>query len=255
MYFWLNRAPQSGSRRDRCWCYDSEEFLTSFFASLLLDNMLIWVLCYILFSFLINLGFLEMLTEQEQISIRNFYGHQMEQMTDGSIRSFLANRSIGYVALGDDRGLLDVEQQKLPANITSSDSEFIFAYKVNGLPNAIRIKRLNSNIVPESIIESFNRHIWYSRYCLTDIRAVKFDVVGCETFALYIEGYVDDSWDNGILAWEIYESNGDFIGSLISWNGEWRYQERMITSEDQGKSISNPIDKRIVEQSSYSHYS
>jgi hypothetical protein len=36
------------------------------------------------------------------------------------------------------------------------------------------------------------------------------------------------------------------------WNNEINDWE---VAEEQGKSISNPIDKRIVEQSSYSHYS
>jgi hypothetical protein len=188
-----------------------------------------------------------MLTDKERASITDFYGRQIETMAAERIRRFLTDKSIGFVELGNERGFLDVEIQERSTNISVQ----IDLYQVNGLPDAIKIKRLDSSIVPGSVIESFNRHIWYSRYCLTDIHAVSFSIADRDTFGLYIEGYVDDSWDNSISAWELYEANGNLICSLIKWNEEWRCKEGLITNEDFGGPIlPPPYTPNLVAESS-----
>jgi hypothetical protein len=157
------------------------------------------------------------------------------------------------LSIWDEYSHLDFEIQFPSTNI----SDNIERYKGKGfpkvkwLPDAIKIKTLDSSKVPGSVIESFNRHIWYSRHCLTEIHVVKFHVANLETFAVYIEGYVDDGWDNGIAGWEIYEASGNFIFSLIRSNGKWFHQDEFITSEDFGTAkICPPYTPELVAQSS-----
>ncbi|AFY94917.1 hypothetical protein [Chamaesiphon minutus] len=177
-----------------------------------------------------------MLTKQDLSSIKKFYGRQMEESSGGRIRRFLSSISIGYVTLADEYSNLEFETQFPSTNISDDIDRYHREGfpKVKWLPDAIKIKRLDSSKVPVSVIESFNRHIWYSRYCLTEIHVVKFHVANLETFAVYIEGYVDDGWDNGITGWEIYEASGNFIFSLIRSNGKWFREDNFITSEDFG---------------------
>lgn len=187
-----------------------------------------------------------MLNEQEKELIKNFYGLEIERMASERIRKFLADKSIGYVELGNERGFLDVETlDELPENVSVS----MDAYKVNNLPSSIKIKHLEASVAPQPIIDSFNRHIWYSRYCLTDVRVASFDVAGRKTFGLYVEGYVGDDWDNSLSAWEIFEENGDFICSLMNEDG-WSSQEGLITHENFGGPVLPPsYTPELLEQS------
>jgi hypothetical protein len=190
-----------------------------------------------------------MLTEQEQESVREFYRMRLENMADTPILEFLATNIIGYVKLGDElnNGYLDIEPQAHPPD---GITENVYFCKINALPNAIKIKKPNSNIVPRSIINSFSRHIWYSRYCLTDIYVVDFYGSGFKTFALYIQGYYDDGWDNLIYALEVYDADGDFIFAIIRGD-ECLFKEEPITDKDFGGPIlPPPFTPELAENSS-----
>jgi hypothetical protein len=151
-----------------------------------------------------------MLTDSQKNDIKSFYSKEFD-------RDFLISHSIGYVKLGDEQGYLDVQQYDPPETIPN----LRVLLKLQGLPEVVRLKEINVDSIPQSVIDAFDRHIWYSRYVLTDIRIVKFNVSGIDTFGVYSESYSDDGWSSSLISWEIYLLNGELLGSLISEKPDW----------------------------------
>lgn len=139
-----------------------------------------------------------MVTNKEKLAARTFYSALFQQVIDMfSIvhkHKFLNSRSMGYLKLGDERGYL---------------------HPGDSFEEYIELKRINPSSAPQTVIDSFERHVWYSQHNLSDIIAFKDEVEGQETFAIYISGYVDDGWDNGCKLLEIYNAEGELLGATI----------------------------------------
>lgn len=73
----------------------------------------------------------------------------------------------------------------------------------------------DSQDVPLSVANAFERHLWYSKHSLSDISVLKVQMEGTATFAICISGYVDDGWDNSGRFIEVYDIDGSFVGASI----------------------------------------
>ncbi|MEH2211023.1 hypothetical protein [Nostoc sp.] len=78
--------------------------------------------------------------------------------------------------------------------------------------NCVEIERIEQDI-PQSVVKTYNRHLWYSQYSLSNLYLVKISVESENSFALLIQGYVDDGWDNSGRFIEIFDKQGDFLGA------------------------------------------
>lgn len=67
--------------------------------------------------------------------------------------------------------------------------------------------------IPKTVADSYDRHFWYSQHSLTEIYLVKIPVESQISFALVIQGYVDDGWDNSGSFIEIFDEQGQFLGA------------------------------------------
>lgn len=144
-----------------------------------------------------------MVTNKEKIAARTFYSDLFQQFTEMfsllETLEFLESKTIGYLKLGDEQGYL---------------------HQGDNFDDYIELKRINPGAAPQTVIDSFERHVWYSQRNLSEIIVFKDEVEGQETFAIYICGYVDDGWDNGCFLLEVYNVEGEFLGAItdgINW--------------------------------------
>jgi hypothetical protein len=134
-----------------------------------------------------------MANENREAAVKEFYKALLEQLSQQSIsglHQYLGANRVGYVELGS----------------IQNDGTF----------DLLKLKRIKPSDVPSSVIDSFNRHLWYSRHSLSDICVVRFSIKDQNTFAIYIFGYVDDGWDNGCILLEVYDMNGDLLGTMVN---------------------------------------
>ncbi|BAY10825.1 RNA recognition motif domain-containing protein [Calothrix sp. NIES-2098] len=97
----------------------------------------------------------------------------------------------------------------------------------------------NSQGVPVSVLDAFDRHLWYAQHSLSDISVLKVPVSEIPTFAICINGYVDDGWDNSGQFIEVYDEHGQLMGSAIlpsdddedAWQA-WTWMDRPIKGDD-----------------------
>lgn len=93
--------------------------------------------------------------------------------------------------------------------------------------------------VPASVINAFRRHIWYAKHNFSDISVLEIPIGEATTFAICINGYVDDGWDNSGSFIEIYDEQGQLMGAIMlpcrddkeAWK-DWRWMERPIRGND-----------------------
>lgn len=93
--------------------------------------------------------------------------------------------------------------------------------------------------MPASVVNAFRRHIWYAKHNFSDISVLEITIGEAKTFAICINGYVDDGWDNSGSFIEIYDEQGQLMGATIvpCWDDEeawkdWRWMERKIRGND-----------------------
>lgn len=146
-------------------------------------------------------------------TIRIFYEEELRQFfieTDFSkgITSFKPTYLIGEAILNFD------EEQPLHGSIHDTQS------------------------VPETVLSAFDRHLWYAQNSLSEISVLKIIINQMPTFALCINGYVDDGWDNSGQFIEIYATQGELVGSAIvptieddTWES-WAWLDRPIQGDD-----------------------
>lgn len=68
--------------------------------------------------------------------------------------------------------------------------------------------------VPQTVIDAFDRHVWFSQYCLTEIYVIKLPVADQETYAIAVSGLVGDGWDNACKFLEVFDASGEFAGAV-----------------------------------------
>ncbi|MFN6562620.1 MAG: hypothetical protein RMY28_022885 [Nostoc sp. ChiSLP01] len=89
--------------------------------------------------------------------------------------------------------------------------------------------------VPTGILNAFKRHIWYAKHSASDICIYKVPVNKHITYAICINGYVDDGWDNGGNFIEVYDEQGELMGAKILGEEDgkkWKWMDRPILSHD-----------------------
>jgi hypothetical protein len=77
------------------------------------------------------------------------------------------------------------------------------------------------NDMPQNLVDTFERHLWYSQHNLTDISVVQGSVNGKETFLFLFEGHCNDGWDNGCRLLELFDCKGKSLGSGFFRVGGW----------------------------------
>ncbi|MDF0552688.1 hypothetical protein [Kamptonema sp. UHCC 0994] len=90
--------------------------------------------------------------------------------------------------------------------------------------------------LPKNILNTFERHLWYSRHNISDIYLLKFPVDGQDAFFFIISGHCHDSWDNSCLLVEILDEQGESLGSgdiLYRWEeGHIKWMDRQLDGRD-----------------------
>ncbi|GAB4386798.1 MAG: hypothetical protein Kow00121_54160 [Elainellaceae cyanobacterium] len=86
--------------------------------------------------------------------------------------------------------------------------------------------------VPQSVIDAFDRHVWFSQYCLTEISVLKLPVAGQDTYAIAVSGLVGDSWDNACKFLEVFEASGEFVGAVDVQGETLDWRDRPFDGDD-----------------------
>jgi hypothetical protein len=66
---------------------------------------------------------------------------------------------------------------------------------------------------PKNILDTFERHLWYSRHNISDIYLLKIPLDGRDAFSFAIQGHCHDSWDNSCRLFEVLDEQGESLGS------------------------------------------
>jgi hypothetical protein len=82
----------------------------------------------------------------------------------------------------------------------------------HGVFDCVEIEKPQKEI-PQTVADAYSRHFWYSQHCLTDFYLVRIPVESQISFALLVQGYVDDGWDNSGWFIEIFDEHGQFLGA------------------------------------------
>ena len=91
--------------------------------------------------------------------------------------------------------------------------------------------------VPTAVLSAFKRHIWYAKHGASEIRIFKIPVNKDISYAICINGYVDDGWDNHGNFIEVYNEQGQLMGSKVlcideeDWEN-WIWMDRPLQSKD-----------------------
>jgi hypothetical protein len=122
-----------------------------------------------------------------QSTVRKFYKEQLQKLyeTSDSFADFFSECRIGRVQL---------------LNIHSD----VF--------DCVEIERPQQEI-PQAVADAYSRHFWYSQHSLTDFYLVYVPVESQISFALLVQGYIDDGWDNSGWFIEIFDEYGQFLGA------------------------------------------
>jgi hypothetical protein len=173
-----------------------------------------------------------MFTQQEKVSIFRFYESWLNRLCNDGRESedlsFSSQSCLGYLAVGG------IEGKVVKIN---EDGRFS---AINGV-SQIQLKKLLPGSVPQSVLDFFDRHIWYARYNLSTVSVFKLNVNGIDTFTVCIEGYVDDGWDNSCLLLEIYDVLGNLIMSMGGTSLPW--EDRLLDHKDSGYPLTPPYNQ------------
>ncbi len=85
--------------------------------------------------------------------------------------------------------------------------------------DSVEIEQI-STTHPQQVIDTFNRHIWFSQQCLTNIFAFKIKVEEYDTYAIGISGIAGDGYDNAGHFVEIFDESGELLGAASKCEGE-----------------------------------
>lgn len=157
-----------------------------------------------------------------QARIKQFYEDtlipQLRQLVEaGTLYSWLIEspHCVGYLELGS-----------VEVNSASEDHPLSL--------DSVRLKRLDSS-TPINILNSFNHHYLTSQTRLADIFVMKTGIDGEDTYSILINGYVDDGWDQETKFLEVYDHQGELIGScrgVLDLNYPIKWEDRAFTIDD-----------------------
>ena len=86
--------------------------------------------------------------------------------------------------------------------------------------------------VPRTIIDAFDRHVWFSQYCLTEIYVLKLPVADRDTYAIAVSGLVGDGWDNACKFLEVFDASGEFVGGVDVQGETLSWRDRPFDGDD-----------------------
>lgn len=153
------------------------------------------------------------MSERKEV-IRQFYECQIEDaayMIDG-FGYFMPHKRIGRVELvtTGDWGEYDCEP------------DF----------DSVEIERIQQ-AVPQTVIEAFERHTWFSQHSLSNVFAFKIPTERHDTYAIGVSGIVGDAWDNSGQFIELFDESGVFLGSTRIGEGtKIKWLDRYIDGDD-----------------------
>lgn len=103
-------------------------------------------------------------------------------------------------------------------------------------PSPMSIAISKREAVPASVLSACDRHYWYLENSLGILVLLKIPFKEVLTFAICIDGYIDDGWDNGCSLIEIYDDQGKLVGSASVPNPEnpdysWQWMDRPVRLE------------------------
>lgn len=170
-------------------------------------------------------------------SVRQFYNTAVtEHLRErGDFRKFMPECWIGYVFLYWDG------YELLPPEIKRPTQE-----------------------VPKTVLDTFERHLWYSRHNLSDIYLLRIPVEGPDTYIFLIQGHCHDAWDNGCQLVETFDQRGEPLGAgsirHAGWEGDTPVQyidwmDRQLDSRDYYKPAPPWDGDPLPEDFSYHHLS
>jgi hypothetical protein len=162
-----------------------------------------------------------MVMNEQHLKIRNFYIEAVKQHCSEG----------GY----DSQGILDFQPKRyeIGGSWLSYDEKDPERPLINE-PLGSRIDC--SQPIPASVLSAFERHRWYAQQSLSSIAVYRIPVDRVITFAICIQGFVDDGWDNAGDWIEIYDREGVLVASALipsdyKW-GRWKWLNRPIQGDD-----------------------
>ncbi|BAY86936.1 hypothetical protein NIES267_64470 [Calothrix parasitica NIES-267] len=150
--------------------------------------------------------------------IIKFYEQEILNRPDESIIDFKYKSQIGHE--GYEPEMISDEQQRYE--------------KLSPSPLSIAISKREK--VPQNLLNACDRISWYLKHNMGEIVVVKLPFEEIITFAICIQGYADDEWDNSGIFFEIYSNEGELIGTLvisdIDNSHTWEWMNRPMKSFD-----------------------
>jgi hypothetical protein len=110
-----------------------------------------------------------------------------------------------------------------------------------------KLQKINQ-VVPQIILDTFDRHIWFSQYNLSSIFIVRLPINELDSFAVLIQGIFSDWWDNGCILLELFDGQGIPMGAAadISFTFEHSdhipWLDRQLNGDDYSQ-IAPPYPK------------
>ncbi len=160
--------------------------------------------------------------------------------TKMAIRQFYEETIRKSAAQYDIEPIMGSVNSKFRIGCAGFDPEDTFQFQADQSRNTYEIA-LAALIeeVPINVLRAFERHIWYAQHSISSISVFKIPVEEVTTFAICIGGYVDDGWDNGGEFIEVYDQQGQLVGSarVPSYDGQeywmnWKWQARPLRGDD-----------------------
>ncbi len=150
--------------------------------------------------------------------IRKFYEKEIAKFPEESITDFKYKFKIGDDAFTPEDIFNDEEKyQKLS-------------------PSSLSTALSKREQVPQSFLDACDRISWYLKHNFGIVTVIKLPFQEIITFAICIEGYVDDGWDNSGSFIEIYNQEGELVGASmipdIEKPDDWRWMNRPIKNFD-----------------------
>lgn len=85
---------------------------------------------------------------------------------------------------------------------------------------------------PQLVMDAFNRHAWFSQYCLADVYALKLSVADQNTYVISVSGLVSDGWDNACKFLEVFDTSGEFVGAVDVQGDTLNWRDRPFDGDD-----------------------